>query len=147
VTAALLGDEQRAVDAAVYADGHLLLVDQGDGWALPGGLAEAGESDVDAMIRHVRDGIGIDLVREVAAVVYSGPSDDQQVIAEVRVTSRLTVFQLDRMPEPDRPARAGWFPVGSLEELAAAIRAVGGAVCAALLPLLEFVLNILGGQR
>ena len=145
---ALLAGEPRTVDAAVYADGHLLLVERGDGWALPGGLAEGGESDVDAMIRQLRDGVGVDLVREVAAVIYSGPADERQVAAEVRVTSRLTVFRLDRLPEPAPPdARAGWFPVHNRDELAAAIRAVGGAVCAALLPLLEIVLNKLGGQR
>jgi ADP-ribose pyrophosphatase YjhB (NUDIX family) len=144
-----LAEQPRAVDAAVYADGHLLLVDQGDGWALPGGLAGVGESDVDAMVRQLRDGIGIDLVREVAAVVYSGPADDRHVAAEVWVTSRLTVFRLDRLPQTARPpaARAGWFPVRSLDELAAAIRAVGGALGAALLPLLEIVLKHLGGPR
>jgi ADP-ribose pyrophosphatase YjhB (NUDIX family) len=146
---ALPAHESGPADAVVCADGHLLLVDQGDGWALPRGVVGVGESDVEAMIRHLRDGIGIDLTREFATVVYSGPADDRYGAAEVRITSRLTVFQLGRLPEPapPGPTRAGWFPVRTLEELAGAIRAAGGALSAALWPLLEVVLNKVGVQR
>jgi 8-oxo-dGTP pyrophosphatase MutT (NUDIX family) len=141
--------DARPLGAAVVADGHVLLVDGEHGWDLPGGLAGFSESDVDAAIRLLREetGIELELVRQLDAVVYAGPADDARVAATLQVTTTLTVFRLDFLPEAAGPARTGWFPVHSLSELCAALRAVGGAVSSVLLPLLEIVLTHLGGQR
>jgi ADP-ribose pyrophosphatase len=53
--------ENRAVDAAVVAEGHLLLVLRGDGggWALPGGMAEQGEDDATALRRELAEEAGV----------------------------------------------------------------------------------------
>jgi 8-oxo-dGTP pyrophosphatase MutT (NUDIX family) len=139
--------EARPLGAAVLADGHVLLVHGAHGWDLPGGLAGFSESDVDAAIRLLREETGIELVRHLDAVVYAGPADDPRVAATLQVTTTLTVFRLDHLPEVAGPARTGWFPVHSVSELCAALRAVGGAVSSVLLPLLEIVLRLLGGQR
>jgi 8-oxo-dGTP pyrophosphatase MutT (NUDIX family) len=141
--------EARPVGAAVVADGHVLLVDGEDGWDLPGGLAGLSESDVDAAIRllHEETGIDLELIRHLDAVLYAGPADDPRVAATLQVTTTLTVFRLNHLPAVAGPARTGWFPVHSLNELCAALRTVGGAVSSVLLPLLEIVLRLLGGQR
>jgi 8-oxo-dGTP pyrophosphatase MutT (NUDIX family) len=139
--------EPRPVGAAVVADGHVLLVDGEHGWDLPSGLAGLSESDVDAAIRLLREETGIELVRHLDAVVYAGPADDPSVAATLQVTTTLTVFRLDHLPEVAGPARTGWFPVHSKGELCAALRAVGGVVSSVLLPLLEIVLRLVGGQR
>jgi hypothetical protein len=74
----------RPLGAAVVADGHVLLVDGEHGWDLPGGLAGLSESDVDAAIRLLREETGIELVRQLDAVVYAGPADDARIAATLQ---------------------------------------------------------------
>lgn len=51
-----------AVDIAVLAEGHLLLIRRGDGggWALPGGFLETGDrTNRDGMVRELREETGL----------------------------------------------------------------------------------------
>ena len=102
-------------------DGCLLLVDQrhSEGWAFPGGLLSRGESAVDAVVREVREEVGVDLdpatlpvphavvtasVRRVDVVftveVDAGVDARQEDDAEVK---RIGWYSLDELPSLSRP--------------------------------------------
>jgi 8-oxo-dGTP pyrophosphatase MutT (NUDIX family) len=110
-----------AVAVLRRADGCLLLVDQrhSDGWALPGGLLRRGEPAAAAVVREVREEVGVDLdpatlpvpravvtaaVRRVDVVFELEAGDDvdarQEDDAEVK---RLGWFPLDGLPSLSRP--------------------------------------------
>jgi len=110
-----------AVAVLRRADGCLLLVDQrhSDGWALPGGLLRRGESAAAAVVREVREEVGVELdparlpvphavvtasVRRVDVVFAIDAADDtearQEDDAEVK---RLGWFGLDQLPSLSRP--------------------------------------------
>lgn len=125
-----VGDNQ-AVDAAVVADGHLLLVlrRDGGGWALPGGFKDAGESDIQAMLRELLEETGVDASGVEPQLFDRHVVDDPRNERDRWITTRLGVFQL-----PVRPAaRAGddaadvrWVPLADAGQVDAALRAGTG---------------------
>jgi 8-oxo-dGTP pyrophosphatase MutT (NUDIX family) len=99
-------------------DGCLLLVDQrhSDGWALPGGLLRRGEAAADAVVREVREEVGVDLDRATLPVPYA------VVTASVRRVD--VVFEVDadadldaRQEDDAEVKRLGWYPLDGLPSL------------------------------
>lgn len=97
--------------------GALLLVRQSykRGWGLPGGLLKRGEHPVDAVVREVREevGLAIDVISE-PAVVVDPPTRRVDVVFAARPRSSAAA--------PARPvsveiAEVGWFAPGSLPVL------------------------------
>jgi len=74
------GQRIPCVGAVIKDDaGRLLLIKRGHEpaagrWSIPGGRIEAGESDVDALVREVREGTGLEVAagRLLGAVQRSG---------------------------------------------------------------------------
>jgi ADP-ribose pyrophosphatase len=115
--------ENRAVDVAVVADGQVLLIRRGDGggWALPGGMVEAGEMDVDAMVRELAEETGLRVMR--ASII---DITDRIVVNDPRNRDGAwitTVIGLVRLPhvEPvaggDDALDARWVPLSTAEYL------------------------------
>ncbi len=123
--------ENRAVDAAVVADGQLLLVARrdGGGWAVPGGFVHPGEGDVAAMRRELREETGVD-VRGVDPVLFDRVKvDDPRNTAEKWITTRLGLFILARRPvavAADDAVDVRWVPLASAGDVDAALRAETG---------------------
>lgn len=105
--------------AAVVRDeaGAMLLVRQSyrSGWGLPGGLLVRGEHPVDAVVREVREEVGLVIeVTSEPAVVVDPPTRRVDVVFAARPRSSAAA--------PARPvsveiAEVGWFLPGSLPVL------------------------------
>ncbi|MDQ1699493.1 MAG: 8-oxo-dGTP diphosphatase [Frankiaceae bacterium] len=99
-------------------DGCLLLVDQrhSDGWALPGGLLRRGEAAADAVVREVREEVGVDLDRATLPVPYA------VVTASVRRVDVVFAVDADadldaRQEDDAEVKRLGWYPLDALPPL------------------------------
>jgi 8-oxo-dGTP diphosphatase len=95
-------------------DGARLLVRQTykDGWGMPGGLLRRGEHPSEAVVREVREelGIVIELLGEPAVVVDPGPR-------RVDIVFRACVVRGEAAPESDEIAEVRWFPADALPAL------------------------------
>ncbi len=107
-----------AVAVLRRADGHLVLVEQRHslGWALPGGLLGRGENPAVALVREIREELGIRLDPRALPVPYAAVD---AVVRRVDV-----VFFVDAPPDARLLAeddvevrRSGWFPLDGLPEL------------------------------
>jgi 8-oxo-dGTP diphosphatase len=73
-------------------DGRLLLLRQPHrvGWSLPGGLLDRGESAADAVVREVREELGVDIaVGRPVTVVVDSPLRRVDVIFRVEVSDEI----------------------------------------------------------
>jgi ADP-ribose pyrophosphatase YjhB (NUDIX family) len=96
------------VQAVVERDGEVLLAVRHDlrGWELPGGTVEPGESDAEALVREVREEVGVEVeVGElVGTYVRTGFRPHTARIYRCRVVAGT--------PGPSDEAReVGWFPM------------------------------------
>jgi len=99
-------------------DGCLLLVDQrhSDGWALPGGLLSRGESAVAAVVREVREEVGVDLDPATLPVPYAvvtAPVRRVDVVFVVDVGADVVARQEDDA----EVKRIGWYSLDALPSL------------------------------
>ena len=84
------------VVGALVRDGRVLLGHRRadkraypDVWELPGGVMEAGESELDALARELREELGVEIATESAAHlcrVAAGPADERAVLSAWLVT-------------------------------------------------------------
>ena len=84
------------VVGALVRDGRVLLGHRRadkraypDVWELPGGVMEAGESELDALARELREELGVEIATESAAHlcrVAAGPADEPAVLSAWLVT-------------------------------------------------------------
>ena len=102
----------------VVVDGEVLLVRQSyrNGWGVPGGLLDRGERPEAAVVRELREEVGIDVVVDGAPSVVV-EADVRRVDVCVRCspapgTDRQAVAP--RSPEIDE---VGWFPLDALPKL------------------------------
>jgi ADP-ribose pyrophosphatase len=110
--------ENQAVDAAVVCGGLLLLVLRGDGggWALPGGMVEPGEDDIDAMSRELREETGVMPATEPELIGGRVDVDDPRNTPNAWITTQLGVFVMDVQPDAvgaDDAVDACWVVLGT----------------------------------
>ncbi len=103
------------VDIIIETDGGIVLVKRRNppqGWALPGGFVDYGESMEDAAIREAREETGLDITIRQQLHTYSDPSRDRRLhtvstvfIARAEGTpigmddaEEAKVFGLDNLP-------------------------------------------------
>ena len=102
--------------AAIVRDGRLLLVKrltppEAGAWSLPGGKVEFGERLDDAVVREIREEIGVEIAVERPLVVVETPNvDGQHWIAPVFL-ARLAAGE-PRNCEPTKHEFVEWFPLG-----------------------------------
>lgn len=99
--------------------GALLLVRQSykRGWGLPGGLLKRGEHPVDAVVREVREEVGLAIeVTSEPAVVVDPPTRRVDVVFAARPRSSAMAVSPAR-PVSVEIAEVGWFAPGSLPVL------------------------------
>jgi ADP-ribose pyrophosphatase YjhB (NUDIX family) len=98
------------------SDGAILLVRHSyrQRWGVPGGLLEKGEPAVDAVVREVREevGVGVDLVGEPAVVV-----DAEAQRVDLVFRGNLEADGRTARPRSPEIVEARWFAVDDLPEL------------------------------
>lgn len=101
-------------DVVIIRGNQVLLIRRAnppEGWALPGGFIDYGESAEAAAVREAREEIGLDvkLIRLVG--VYSDPSRDPRF----HTLSVVFLAEASGQPRPgDDAAEVGWFPLDHL---------------------------------
>jgi ADP-ribose pyrophosphatase YjhB (NUDIX family) len=107
-----------AVDCIILLDGKVLLIHRCNppqGWALPGGFVEYGETVEDAVRREMKEETGLDLAELRQFRVYSDPERDPRghVVSVVLAArgvgkpkagddaDRFRLIDLDDIPESD----------------------------------------------
>ncbi|MBB3971525.1 NUDIX domain-containing protein [Hansschlegelia beijingensis] len=119
--AARWGRARRAVTLGVRVlavDGdHALLVRHGyvEGWHLPGGAVELGETAEEAAARELLEETGVSAARPLRLVgLYFNPAlGGRDHVALFRTDA----FAIGAAPEPNREiAESGWFPLSALPQ-------------------------------
>lgn len=113
------------------ADGAVLLVDQRHtgGWALPGGLLKRGEDPADAVVREVREEVGVRLDRDELPAPRALVAPHEQRVDLVFVVD--TADDRDaRQGDPAEVRRIGWFTPDELPDVTDPARAVLDAAAA-----------------
>ncbi|MGN6243199.1 MAG: NUDIX domain-containing protein [Motilibacteraceae bacterium] len=111
----------KVVVGALVADGHVLLVHRRpdkrarpDVWDLPGGLMEAGESELGALARELREELGVQIATESANHldrVPAGTADEPALLSAWLVRSwQGTPANV----APEEHDDIGWFGLGEL---------------------------------
>jgi len=111
------GQRIPCVGAVIKDDaGRLLLIKRGHEpaagrWSIPGGRIEAGESDVDALVREVREETGLEVAagRLLGAVQRPGLAG-----AVVDIRDYLAVVTGGELAAGDDAADARWVPAAQL---------------------------------
>lgn len=107
-----------AVDAVIVENGNVLLVlrdhDPFRGfWVLPGGHVEENETVEQAVIREVKEEVGLDVEVISLIGVFSDPSRDPRGLVSVAFLTRPVGGQL-RLNRESKDAK--WFPIDALPE-------------------------------
>lgn len=133
-----LWGENQAADPIVVthidSHPHVLLIDRDDdgGWAIPGGMADPGETYTDTLVRELREETGVDVGALTPMIVSRGYVRDPRNTANAWICSTAAVFHVPHKPQEiagDDARAAGWFRFGSLDELRADVhRHTGGQV-------------------
>ena len=105
-----------AADIAAIRDGCVLLIlrrNPPEGWALPGGFIDYGESAEDAAVRELREETGLIAGNLRLVGVYSAPGRDFR-FHTLSVVYRADVTGVLVAGDDAREAR--WFPLGGLPD-------------------------------
>lgn len=115
-------DPKVAVIGLVTWDQHVLLIQRGvepmkGKWALPGGYMDAGEMPAEALVRELREEVGLEVeVRELLDIFpMAGPG----VFNSGIVIAYRAEIRRDEPPElycDDDACEASWFPADELPE-------------------------------
>ena len=141
--------EAVAADAIVFAVDivgarHLLMVERDDdhGWALPGGMLDAGETPATAASRELAEETGLVLDAEAFAMRPGRYVPDPRAGRAAWMVTVPGVATLHTPAPPevsgrDDARRAAWLPAASYAQLAVAVADRGGSVFAAHVGLLR----------
>lgn len=103
-------------DIVAVQEGHVLLIlrkNPPEGWALPGGFIEYGESAERAAIREFKEETALEALNLKLVGVYSDPERDS------RFHTLTVAFSADvkgELKAGDDAREARWFPLNSLPE-------------------------------
>jgi len=102
--------------AAIVRDGQILLIrrlrpPEAGCWSLPGGKVDFLERVADAVVREIREeiGVAIALERRLGVVEMVGV-DDQHWVSPIYL-ARIVAGE-PRLCEPEKHAEIAWFPLG-----------------------------------
>jgi len=102
--------------AAIVRDGQILLIKrmrppEAGCWSLPGGKVDFLERVADAVVREIREeiGVAIALERRLGVVEMVG-LDDQHWVSPIYL-ARIVAGE-PRLCEPEKHAEIAWFPLG-----------------------------------
>lgn len=127
--------ENQAVDAVVVAregpDRQILLIQRDDTgtWALPGGMVDPGETDIDAMSRELHEETGVDLDRVKPWRLPVTYVEDHRASDHAWVVTRAGLYRLAEPLAPeagDDATAAAWWPASAITALSSVIRSTGG---------------------
>jgi len=100
-----------AASAVVVEDGKLLLVRDAQGfWAGVGGFVEAGESPEQAIVREVREELGVDsdVVRHLRPFIALHVAQLENPVSFLLFPHRLNLASLDLTPDPAEVTAVEW---------------------------------------
>ena len=106
------------VDALIISDGKVLLIKRKnppEGWALPGGLMDVGETAEEAVVRELREETGLTAHKDDVELltVRSDPSRDPRFHA-VSLVYKICVFSGEAKAADDA-TELGWFDYDQLQ--------------------------------
>ncbi|MDG4800279.1 NUDIX domain-containing protein [Micromonospora sp. WMMD980] len=115
-----------SVSVVVIDDhGRILLVRHAghrDGWAVPGGAVDIGESPVDAAVREIREELGVRISEPRLLDVLGGtdfevtyPNGDR--VAYVPAVYQAGIAQRTPVPDDDEISDLGWFAPSRLPDV------------------------------
>lgn len=93
-----------------------------EGWAVPGGAVEIGESPARAAVREIREETGVDIGEPRLLDVLSGPDFEVTYPNGDRVAYVTAVYQAELIggtpaPDQDEISEIGWFTPARLPDL------------------------------
>ncbi len=107
-----------AVDAVIVEAGKVLLILRDHEpfrgfWVLPGGHVEENETVEQAVVREIKEEVGLDVEIVGLIGIFSDPSRDPRGLVSVAFLTRPTGGQL-RLNRESKDAK--WFPIDALPE-------------------------------
>jgi ADP-ribose pyrophosphatase YjhB (NUDIX family) len=103
--------------AAIVREGHILLVKrlrapEAGAWNLPGGKVDFLERVEDAVVREVREEVGVEIaLKRALGVTQMVGIDDQHWVSPVYLGRIVAGEPANR--EPDKLAAVAWFPLSA----------------------------------
>jgi len=111
------------VGAMIFNDrGEILMLKRGPKaknergcWQIPGGAVDFGETRAGAIVREVKEEIGVDVVveHELLATDYLIPDEGQHWVTTPFIV-RVKEGQIPKIQEPQKHEAMGWFPPDEL---------------------------------
>ena len=104
--------------AAIFEDGRILMVREGDKWSLPGGWVDVDQSVASNTVKEVREEAGLDVVPvRLIAALDGNKKQDKRYVYGICKLFVLCVSTGGQFHENSETSESGWFSLDNLPPL------------------------------